>query len=322
MVSQWGDATVTILQICILSAGLTADFALAALPLWRWFRHGRDPHFTDDESVLLPSPPPDFTPALASLVLHGSASRRTVSAGLMDLASHGLIAFSAEPAPVGHRAGLDLTTDRDGHLNLPAPEAALYESIRYRMAGSRHLPSLFLGTLSGAFADFTRSLDEIAVQRGWVHAHPGDLIHRWRILAGAEVVAGLFLIGWVSRPVAASVEPNSIVVAIIGLGAAIAGAITYLMSGSMPARTEEGAMLAAMLNAYRRTLRAAIAQAQSLEQVVVMRPLPWVGSPTEEIAWAVAFNLDRQIDSLLSQSLEVSDSGGWPTGIRDWFSIL
>ena len=81
-------------------------------------------------------------------------------------------------------------------------------------------------------------------------------------------------------------------------------------------------MLAAMLNAYRRTLKATIAQAQSLEQVVVMRPLPWVGTPTEQIAWAVAFNLDRQIDSLLSQSLEVSQAGGWPTGIRDWFSII
>jgi hypothetical protein len=53
-----------------------------------------------------------------------------------------------------------------------------------------------------------------------------------------------------------------------------------------------------------------------------MRPLPWVGTPTEQIAWAVAFNLDRQIDSLLSQSLEVSQAGGWPTGIRDWFSII
>jgi hypothetical protein len=81
-------------------------------------------------------------------------------------------------------------------------------------------------------------------------------------------------------------------------------------------------MLAAMLNAYRRTLKAAIAEAQSLEQVVAMRPLPWVGTPTEEIAWAVAFDLDRQIDGLLSQSLEVSESGGWPMGIRDWFSIL
>jgi hypothetical protein len=312
----------TILQICLLATGLAVDLALAAWPLWEWLRHGRDPQFTDDDSVLMPSPPPDFTPALASVVLQGRASRRTVSAGLMDLASHGLIAFSAEAAPVGHRAGLDLTTYHDVHLDLPAPEAALYRSIRSTMAGSQHLPALFLGTLSGAFAAFARSLDEVAVDRGWVRARPGDLIRRWRILAGAEVAAGLLLAGEISRMFEASTESLAIEIAIVGLGAAIAGAITYLVSGSMPTRTKEGAMLAAMLNAYRRTLEAVIAQAKSLDQVVVMKPLPWVGTPTEEIAWAVAFNLDRQIDSLLSQSLEVSDAGGWPTGIRDWFSII
>lgn len=312
----------TILQICFLATGLAVDLALAALPLWEWLRHGRDPHFTDDDSVLMPSPQPDFTPALASVVLQGNASRRTVSAGLMDLASHGLIAFRAEPAPVGHRAGLDLIGGRHDHLNLPAPEAALYASIHSRMAKSRHLDSVMLGTLGGAFADFIRALDEAAVERGWLHAKPGVVIRRWRILAGAEAIVGVFLIGWMSRLFEASSQLSPIDIWVVGLGTAIAGAITYVVSGAMPARTEQGALLAAMLNAYRRTLEAAIAQAQSLEQVVVMKPLPWVETPTEEIAWAVAFNLDRQIDSLLSQSLEVSEVGGWPMGIRDWFSIL
>ena len=83
-----------------LATGLAVDLALAALPLWEWLRHGRDPHFTDDDSVHMPSPPPDFTPALASVVLQGNASRRTISAGLMDLASHGLIAFRASRPPL------------------------------------------------------------------------------------------------------------------------------------------------------------------------------------------------------------------------------
>jgi hypothetical protein len=313
---------VTVLQGCFLAAVLAVDVALAALPLWEWLRHGRDPHFTDDDSVLMPSPPPDFSPALASVVLQGNASRRTVSAGLMDLASHGLIAFCAEPAVIGHRAGLDLTKGRHDHLNLPAPEAALYASIHSRMAKTGHLEPLMLGTLSGAFADFTRALDELAVQRGWVHAKPGAAIRKWRMVAGAEVIVGLLLIGWIPRLFESSIWPTPIEIAVVGLGTAIAGAITYGVSGAMPARTEDGAMLASMLNAYRRTLKATIAQAQSLEQVVVMRPLPWVATPTQEIAWAVAFNLDRQIDGLLSQSLEVSEVGGWPMGIRDWFSIL
>ena len=81
-------------------------------------------------------------------------------------------------------------------------------------------------------------------------------------------------------------------------------------------------MLGAMLSGYRRTLEATIARSQSLEQVVTEKPLPWVSTPSQEIAWAVAFDLDRQIDGLLSQSLEVSETGGWPKGIRDWFSML
>jgi hypothetical protein len=98
--------------------------------------------------------------------------------------------------------------------------------------------------------------------------------------------------------------------------------VTYFISGVMPSRTSTGAMLAAMLNAYRRTLKASIARAKSLQQVVLEKPLPWVSTPAAEIAWAVAFNLDREIDGLLSQSLEVSETGGWPAGIRDWFSLL
>lgn len=30
-----------------------------------------------------------------------------------------------------------------------------------------------------------------------------------------------------------------------------------------------------------------------------MSPLPWVGTPSEEIAWALAVGLEGQIDSLL-----------------------
>jgi hypothetical protein len=314
---------VTNLAIFILALGLAVDLALAALPLWIWLRHGRDPHFTDDDSVLMPSPPPDFTPALASVVLAGNASRRTIAAGLMDLASRDLIAFLPEAVPVGSRAGIGLTV-RPPHVELPAPEAGLYAAIAGEARALGYISALFLGSLNGAFGEFTKALDRVAVQRGWAHASPGALIRKWRIVAGVEVVAGLILLGWLSTLLSIWTDENSVGmgVALVGVAAAVAGALTYLVSGWMPARTRDGAMLAAMLIAYRRTLKATIAQAQSLDQVVAMKPLPWVGTPTEEIAWAVAFGLDRQIDRLLSQSLEVSEVGGWPTGLRDWFSIL
>jgi hypothetical protein len=310
----------SVLETGFLAVGLAAAAALAAMPLVVWLWHGRDPHFTDDDSVLMPAPPPDFTPALASVVMVGSASRRTVVAGLMHLVSRGLISFRAQPVPVGHRASVVLTSHQPRHLNLPAPEAALYLSIRHLLEESATSDELDLGYLSVPFAGFTKALDLVAVQRGWVRVRPGDLIHRWRILAGAESLTGLCMI-WVSRMPPGN-DGGPVSVAIVGLGLMLAGLVSFLVSGAMPARTKAGAMLAAMLNGYRRTLRAAIAQSQSLEHVVVMSPLPWVGTPSEEIAWAVAFGLERQIDSLLSTSLEVSEATGWPTGIRDWFSII
>jgi hypothetical protein len=317
---------VAVFQVAILVVGLAVDAALAVMPVLMWLRGGRDPHFTDDDSVLMPSPPPDFTPALASVVLAGRASRRTIMAGLMTLASENLICFRPEPSPIGHRAGLDLTDHRPRHVDLPEPESTLYGAIRDAVQRLGPINSLALVELKGAFAEFTRALDITAVARGWVRKRPGAVIHAWRIVAGIEVVAGA-LVGWVAASwasawISESYWPVAGAVAAVGIGALGAGAITFVVSGAMPARTKDGAMLAAMLNAYRRTLIATIKQAQSLEQVVEMRPLPWVGTPTEEIAWGVAFNLERQIDSLLGQSLEISDTGGWPTGIRDWFSII
>ena len=190
------------------------------------------------------------------------------------------------------------------------------------MAGLDYIAAIFIGGLSPAFGTFTRSLDRIAVERGWLRAAPGSLIRKWRLLSGVEVLCGVVAVGWIASFLSGRNGPSPLSVAAVGLGACVAGAVTYLVSGVMPARTPDGARLAAMLNAYRRTMKATIAQAKTLDEVVVMAPLPWVGDPTAEIAWAVAFGLDRQIDSLLSQSLAVSESGGWPTGIRDWFSII
>jgi hypothetical protein len=310
------------LEIVVVAAGLILDLALALLPMRRWLRSGRDPYYADDDSVLMPSPPADFSPGLASVVLQSRASRRTISAGLMDLASHDLVQFQEEPAPIGRRAGLALTGTLPHERELPAPEAALFTAVQ-TVAGPRgYLDALSLGRLSKAFRAYTRSLDEVVAQCGWVAENPGLVIHRWRLVAASELAAGLFLIGWLPWSVMESTLLQPIDLMVIGLGLVGAAVVTYFLSSVMPCRTREGAMLAAMLNAYRRTLKASIAQAESLQQVVLEKPLPWVSTPGAEIAWAVAFNLDREIDGLLSQSLEVSETGGWPAGIRDWFSLL
>ncbi len=310
------------LDVFVVAVFLILDLGLALWPMWRWLQSGRDPFYLDDDSVLMPSPPADFSPALASVVLQGRPSRRTISAGLMDLSSHGLVQFREEPAPIGRRAGLALTGKSPKPGELPEAEEALFQAIRLAAGPRGYIGAIMLGGLSGAFATYTKSLDEAAAKRGWLTDNPGLVLQRWRLLAVLELALGLLLIGWLPWTLVDSTVLQPIDLVVIGLGLAGAAVVTYSVSGVMPSRTNEGAMLAAMLTAYRRTLKATIAQAKSLQEVVLEKPLPWVSTPASEIAWAVAFNLDREIDGLLSQSLEVSETGGWPKGIRDWFSLL
>jgi hypothetical protein len=225
----------TVLQIVILVVGLAVDAALAAFPLLMWYRGGRDPRFTDDDSVLMPEPPPDFTPALASVMLAGRATRRTIMAGLMTLASENLICFRPEPSPIGHRATIDLSIHRPHHLGLPGPEAELYGGICDAVRKFGPIDALALFELKPAFAEFARKLDITAVARGWVLKRPGATIHAWRILAGVEAVAGV-AVGWVaaswlSASLGESAWPVARAAAAVGIGAFIAGIITFLVSG-------------------------------------------------------------------------------------------
>jgi len=86
------------------------------------------------------------------------------------------------------------------------------------------------------------------------------------------------------------------------------------LTRNMPARTRQGAMLWAMLSAYRRTLKLTLAQAQSMGDVVSAKALPWVTTPDQAMAWGVAFGLDNEIETVLSRSLAESEE---PSELED-----
>jgi hypothetical protein len=46
--------------------------------------------------MFMPAPPPGMTAAAGSVVLDGSASRKSLTAALLDLASRGELAFEQE----------------------------------------------------------------------------------------------------------------------------------------------------------------------------------------------------------------------------------
>jgi len=291
--------------------GLILGFLLVLLAIAYWLRHGRDPVYIDDSSILMPAPPADLTPAMATLVLADRTSDRTVTAGLVDLAARGCIAFEAHT-----KRGSDTNTGirylGEGKGTLPASEAALREDIATKT--SSHKGRLTPGTmyrLIGGFDDFKEGLESAAVKRGWLTGKPSDVVQMWRLIAGLEIaaaiVAGFF---WLVTAVSGLLA--------VAVGIAVAGIATMFLARAMPCRTRQGAMLWAMLSAYRRTLKLTLAQARSMGDVVKARALPWVTTPDQAMAWGVAFGLDRQIQDVLLRSMATPDEERDPEASGAW----
>jgi uncharacterized membrane protein YgcG len=291
--------------------GLLLGALLVLLAVAYWLRHGRDPLYIDDNSILMPAPPADLTPAMATLVLADRTSDRTVTAGLVDLAAHGCIAFEAhtkrhEDTKTGIRY---LGEGRD---TLPPTEAALRDNIAKKTSSNkgRLTPGIMYRLIDG-FDHFKDGLETAAVKRGWLTAKPSDVIFKWRLIAGLEIVAFL-VVGffWLVEGVSGLLP--------VTVGLAVAGIFTWILARAMPCRTRQGAMLWAMLSAYRRTLKLTLAQARSMGDVVKARALPWVSTPDQAMAWGVAFGLDREIEEVLRRSLAAPDEERDPEASSAW----
>ncbi len=90
------------MQAVDVAVGVVTFILVAGYAALSWLRRGRDPHYLDDTSILLPAPPPGMTAATATIVL-GEDSRTALTAALLDLASRDEIAFVAE----GRANGVD-----------------------------------------------------------------------------------------------------------------------------------------------------------------------------------------------------------------------
>ncbi len=285
--------------------GLGALVLAVGLLLWAamaWNRHGRDPIYIDDDSVLMPAPPPGLTPAMATLLMDDRCSSRTVSAGMIDLAAHGVMSFRDESGVLGHKAGL-ATSGRQ-----PEPvgdaENRLADLIDAELASNDgYLEPDKLSKLATAVELFKSNLESAAVARGWLAGKPSSVVGRWIGLGVIEIVAGGVLIWWTLTSEASGGLLGG--VPLIGVGVATM-AIAYFM----PARTRMGAMLNAMLHAYRRTLQKTMEMAQSMGEVVERKPLPWVTTPDATMAWGVAFGLQHELDAVLRRGFEQGERAG------------
>ena len=282
----------------ITVGSLLSGMVLIVVALLRWLRHGRDPVYVDDSSVLMPAPPDGLTPAMATILLADRTSDRTVTAGLLDLAAHGAIAFRQEHRQTGNNpVSAGITYLGSGHGKLDDPEHELLDGIVERSKTfDNYIKASRLYRLSTYFDSFKEQLEGAAVSNGWLSEVPSAAVSRWRGYGGLELVIAVVVgILWLIFGVSA------LLILTISLG--VAGIFTLCLAGYMPARTRHGAMLYAMLSAYKRTLALTMAQARSMGEVVQKHALPWITTPDEAMVWGVAFGLDHEIEEVLSRTL-------------------
>jgi uncharacterized membrane protein YgcG len=285
---------------------------LAGWAFVSWRRFGKDPVYLDDPSILMPAPPPDLTAASGAMVMDGATSRRALTTAMLDLASRGQISFREHGGifGIGKKVGIDVAPARgDAELEAqrarnsrrptsPAEESALRHLRALGASGEEHfIEPDDLPKFGAHVDDFNAALEAHVVSRGWFKEKPSKVTGRWVIKGVLAIVAGVVaVVAGFSVPISGLL--------LVG-GAAIAGGIVIaVFAVGMPAVTMPGAMIRAMLAAYRRTLEKTMAQARSMQQVVDEAGLDWLDTPDQAVVWGTALGLQDEIEQVLSRSLE------------------
>ncbi|MFP5343356.1 MAG: TPM domain-containing protein [Candidatus Limnocylindria bacterium] len=288
---------------------------LAGWAFLSWRRYGKDPVYLDSPSILMPAPPPDLTAASGAFVMDGASSRRALTTAMLDLASRGLISFREEKGLLGlsTRVGVDTApgpgdpveeAQRARNARRPSGPAEDVALRRLRgIDGSKHyIEPDDLPKFGTAVPAFDAALEQHVVARGWMVERPSKVIGRWVGRGVIAVVAGVaaLIVGF-NVPISGLV--------MIG-GAAVAGGIVIMLfARGMPTVTMPGAMIRAMLHAYRRTLHKTMEQARSMQEVVETAGLDWLETPDQAVVWATALGLQDDIEAVLKRSLEDVQAG-------------
>ena len=296
-----------------------APVVLLGLVGWAWFswrRFGKDPVYLDDPSILMPAPPPELTAASGAFVIDGGASRRALTTAMLDLASRGALAFREDRGILGlsDKVGIDVEPPagdaveearRARNARRPISAAEEYALKELRQLGAKKnqfIDADDLPEFGTSVSSFDSKLEAHVVKRGWMVEKPSKVVARW---TGKGVVA--LVAGVVALIVGFSVPMSGLV--LIGGAAILGGIFITIVAQSMPSVTMAGAMIRAMLAAYRRTLHKTMEQARSMQQVVDGAGLSWLETPDQAVVWGTALGLQDDIENVLKRSLEdVKDS--------------
>jgi hypothetical protein len=262
------------------------------------------------------------------MVMDGGTSRRALTTAMLDLASRGLIAFREDGGGLfglgGHKVGVDVkpargTADVEAQraLNARRPTGPAEDVALKRLESlGRDAPDDFISAedmpkFGAAVDDFDRALEDHVVERGWFGERPSKVAARW---IGRGAVA--FIAGGIAFIAGLNVPASGLT--LIGAAAAAGGIVVIAIARSMPAVTMSGAMIRAMLAAYRRTLQKTMAQARSMQQVVDEAGLEWLDTPDQAVVWGTALGLQSEIEGVLSRSLDDVQQGR-TSGVLPYF---
>jgi hypothetical protein len=308
------DAVAGLIVAPLLLVGLVAWAG------WSWLRYGRDPIYLDDDSILMPAPPPGLSPAAAAVIVDGRSRRHALTTAMVDLAARGEISFRAsEDDPSEMSIDITVPDQRDVRLTRnrrqPLGEAEQYALAELKRLGGaiRTIDPEEVPKFAKSVGGFNDRLDDAVAARGWFSESPGDSTDRW------SRRAAVVLIGGVAGAFFGIRLPSSGLL-LVG-AAAITGAVAmFIIARTMPQRTMEGARMFAQLAAYRRTLQKTLEASRTMDQVVSSGVLPWVETPDQAVVWSYALGLHEEAEEVLERSMEdVRTGGASPT--RTYFPL-
>ncbi len=290
-----------------LIGGPLALLVVAGGAYLKWRREGDDPDILDSPSILAAGPPAGMTPALATVVREGRATRHSLNVTLLEIASTGRIGFAnldqVRQARSDEKA--DPETDPAIHLLRAAPSSRAlspvssraYDSIRQLAGGNERLSRSRLWKLNDALGETSEQLERESVRLGWLTREPTLAIH------GASLVAGLWLAGGIGAGALGIFLPSSGLV-LVGIGLGIGALIAFGFARAMSKRTTQGAYADAMLKAFRRTLKLTMEQSRSMEQVTANEEVRLLAdTPDKAVVWGIALGLYAELRGVLERTL-------------------
>jgi hypothetical protein len=249
-----------------------------------WYSRGRDPH-TGLIADFLPTPPDDLPPGAAGTLLDETADQQDIVATLVDLGHRGVLKMEE----IKNEGILGFGGSRDFKLTLlnPALATAAFEKTLLDALFGSKLEVNETAKLSDVKSRFTTAQPKIKedlydelVTRGYFPRSPEETRSSWR--SGTLIVGiGLIVLAFIFGGALTSIAP------LIWIPIGVVGILIlalFLLSSSMPRKTQSGAEAAAKWGAFRRYLEN-IDKYEKLDEAK--------GIFDKYLAYAIAFGLEH-----------------------------